>query len=227
MIITALCRFQLSGVLFCGITLIWKVLSPRITFEVMFCFLQIFAKLTYQFIMGLLTMDRFLVFYLNIRYNVYITSSKLIKLIIGTVPIFLLTAIILSVLIATQKVTKQRLDNIFHPLYLMIDVACIFLTAATYVYIFMLYRQKSRTKKNNQFIGRKDQFKLLVPSLIIVTLIAFNITPDLLRGAVIYGLLPFNEMFISLSFMFHIIGWLMDPLIYIFYSKYMKNYWKR
>ena len=97
----------------------------------MFCFLQIFAKLTYQFIVGLLTMDKFLVFYLNIRYNVYITSLKLIKLIIGTVPIFLLIAIILSVLIATQKVTKQRLDNIFHPLYLMIDVACIFLTAAT------------------------------------------------------------------------------------------------
>ena len=88
----------------------------------------------------------------------------------------------------------------------------------------MLYRQKSRTKKNNQFIGSKDQFKLLVPSLIIVTLIAFNITPDLLRGAVIYGLLPFNKMFISLSFMFHIIEWLMDPLIYIFYSKYTKNY---
>ena len=106
----------------------------------MFCFLQLFAELTYQFIMGLLTVDRFLVFYLNIRYKVYITSSKLIKLIIGTVPTFLLTAIISSVLVATLKVTKQRLDNIFDPLYLMIDVVYIFLTAATYVYISMLYR---------------------------------------------------------------------------------------
>ena len=171
----------------------------------MFCFLQLFAELTYQFIMSLLTVDRFLVFYLNIRYKVYITSSKLIKLIIGTVPTFLLTAIISSVLVATLKVTKQRLDNIFDPLYLMIDVVYIFLTAATYVYISMLYRQHSRTKKNNQCIRRKDQFKLLVSSLIKVTFIAFNITPDLLRGNVIYGLVPFNEMFISLSFMFHLI----------------------
>ena len=189
----------------------------------MFCFLQLFAELTYQFIMGLLTVDRFLVFYLNIRYKVYITSSKLIKLIIGTVPTFLLTAIISSVLVATLKVTKKRFDNIFDPLYLMIDVVYIFLTAATYVYISMLYRQHSRTKKNNQCIRRKDQFKLLVSSLIKVTFIAFNITPDLLRGNVIYGLVPFNEMFISLSFMFHLIGWFMDPLIYIFCSKYKRN----
>ena len=223
-IIAALCGCELSGVLYFGIIFICKLLFPRNVFEVMLLFIVILGKPGYFFIMGLLLMDRFLAFYLNIRNNIYVTSSKLIKLIIGAVMTSLTTAIILTALVATQKVTKQRLNKIIHPLHLMIDVAYIFLTATTYVYMFILYRQQSRMKKNNQCIRSKDQFNLLVPSLIIVIFIAFNITPDLLRGAIMYGILPFNEIFIRLSFMFYLIGCLMDPLIYIFYSIYKRNH---
>ena len=84
-------------------------------------------------------MDRFLAFYLNIRNNIYVTSSKLIKLIIGAVMTSLTTAIILTVLVATQKVTKQRLNKIIHPLHLMIDVAYIFLTASTVSFLIVVY----------------------------------------------------------------------------------------
>ena len=223
-IIAALCGCELSGVLLYGIIYICTLHVSKITLEVMFCFLVMFTKLTYYFIMSLLTMDRFLAFYLNIRYKVYVTSTKLIKLIIGTVTAFLITTIMFSVLVVTRKVTMQRLDNIILPLFLMIDVAYMFLTAGTYVYIFKLYRQHSRMRKINQCTRSKDQFKLLVPSLIIVTFIAFNITPNLLRGAVTYGILSFNEIYFSLSFMFYIIGWLMDPLIYIFNSKCKRNH---
>ena len=57
----------------------------------------------------------------------------------GTVMTFFTTAIIFSVLIVTQKVTMQWLNNKILPLFMIIDVAYIFLTVATYIYIYSLY----------------------------------------------------------------------------------------
>ena len=79
-------------------------------------------------------------------------------------------------------------------------------------------------RKNNQSIRSTDHFKLLVPSLIITAFIALVAIPNLLRGAVIYGILPFNEMFFHLSTVFYKTGWLIDPLIYIFNSKIKRNH---
>ena len=174
--------------------------------------------------MGLLTIDRFLVFYLNIRYKFYVTSTKVIKLIISTVVIFLANTIIFSVLIALQKITLQWLIRGISSLFLIVDFAYIFLTVATFIYIFIVYRQQSRIRKNNQSIRSTNHFKLLVPGLIITTFIAFIVIPSLLRGAVIYGILPFNEMFFHLSTVFYKTGWLIDPLIYIFNSKIKRNH---
>lgn len=65
---------------------------------------------------------------------------------------------------------------------------------------------------------------MLVPRLIVVTFIAFTITPELLREAIAYEILPFNEAFSHLSSIFFKIGWFIDPLIYIFYSKLKRNH---
>ena len=141
-IITALCVSELSGALLCGFMYITRLQTSKITSQIMLCFIVIFFTPCYYVIMGLLTIDRFLVFYLNIRYKIYITSTKLIKLTMGTVMTFFTTAIIFSVLIVTQKVTMQWLNNKILPLFMIIDVAYIFLTVATYIYIyiFIVYR---------------------------------------------------------------------------------------
>ena len=222
-IIAALCGCELSEALLYGVFYICKLHVSKVILEVIFCFKIIYFSLTYYFIMYLLTIDRFLVFYLNIRYNLYVTSTKLIKLIISTVTIFLATTIIFSVLIVTQKFTLQWLDHGITTLFLIVDFAYIFVVAATYTYIFMVYRQQSRMRKGNQYIRNNDNFKLLIPSLIMGTFIVFTITPELLRGAIAYGILPFNETFSHLSSIFFKTGWLIDPLIYIFYSKLKRN----
>ena len=99
--------------------------------------------------MYLLTIDRFLVFYLNIRYNVCVTSTKLIKLIIIIVTIFLATTIIFSALIVTPNFTLQWLNHGITSLLFIVDITYIFVVAATYIYIFMVYRQQSRMRKSN------------------------------------------------------------------------------
>ena len=141
-IIAVLCVCELSGALLCGFMYITSLQTSKITSQIMLCFIVIFFTPCYYVIMGLLTIDRFLVFYLNIRYKIYITSTKLIKLTMGTVMTCFTTAIIFSVLIVTQKVTMQWLNNKILPLFMIIDVAYIFLTVATYIYIyiFIVYR---------------------------------------------------------------------------------------
>ena len=141
-IIAVFCVCELSGALLCGFMYITRLQTSKITSQIMLCFIVIFFTPCYYVIMGLLTIDRFLVFYLNIRYKIYITSTKLIKLTMGTVMTFFTTAIIFSVLIVTQKVTMQWLNNKILPLFMIIDVAYIFLTVATYIYIyiFIVYR---------------------------------------------------------------------------------------
>ena len=86
-IIAALCGCELSGALLYGVFYICKLYVSEIILEVIFCFKIIYLSPIYYFIMYLLTIDRFLVFYLNIRYNVCVTSTKLIKLIIIIVTI--------------------------------------------------------------------------------------------------------------------------------------------
>ena len=148
-IIAALCGCELSGALLYGVFYICKLYVSEVILEVIFCFKIIYFSPTYYFIMYLLTIDRFLVFYLNIRYNVCVTSTKLIKLIIIIVTIFLATTIIFSALIVTPNFTLQWLNHGITSLLFIVDITYIFVVAATYIYIFMVYRQQSRMRKSN------------------------------------------------------------------------------
>ena len=193
--------------------------------------------------MGLLTIDRFIVFYPNLRYRLYITSTKVMKLIISTGTIFIATTITFSVLIAAQKINFHGLDHRIFVLFLIIDFAYIFLTVAIlylylyiyiyiyiynftfyiYIYIFLACKQQSRMRKHFQSIKSKNNFNLLVLlSLIIVTFIAFIVIPNLLSWAATYGLIRFNEILFYLSVVFYKIEFLIDPLIYIFNSRLMR-----
>ena len=82
--------------------------------------------------------------------------------------------------------------------------------------------QTTRMRKHIQSIKSKNNFNLLVLSLIIVTFIAFIIIPNLLSWAVTHGLIRFNEILFYLSVVFYKIEFLIDPLIYIFNSRLMR-----
>ena len=222
-IIAALCGFELFGALLYCVIYIWMFFASDVTLDVLFCFVLIFTAPNYYFIMGLLAIDRFLVFFLNIRYKFYVTSAKVIKLVISTVVICLANTIIFSVLIATKKISIQWFVRGIFAVFFIIDFAYIFLTLATYIYIFMVYRQQSRLMKNNQSIRITNHFKLLVPSLIVITFIFFTIIPNLVKSAIIYEILSVNEIFFHLSPVLYLVAWLINPLIYIFNQKFKRN----
>ena len=135
-----MCWCQLSVTLLFCIIYIFKFHVLEVTLNVIFCFVLLFTLPNFYFMMGLLTIDRFIVFYPNLRYRPYVTSTKVIKLIISTGTIFIATTITFSVLIAAQKINFHGLDHRIFVLFLIIDFANIFLTVAIlylYLYIFI------------------------------------------------------------------------------------------
>ena len=87
--ISALCGCQLSRTLLFWIIYRWRLHIFEVTLNIIFCFVLLTNLLNYYFIMRLLTIDRLLLFYLNIRYRRYVTSAEVIKLIICTFTMFL------------------------------------------------------------------------------------------------------------------------------------------
>ena len=192
-IIATLCECQLIGALLSTIFYIIRFRVFTIVPGIIICFMVIFISFTYYFFMTLLTVDRLLVFYFNIKYQLYVTRRNLLKLIVVFMAIFLMVTIIFSVLISLEKISLENFELGLAVLFVIIDIAYIFLVAVIYGYIFLVYRRQLEVKKNNQKVKEKDYFNLLVPSFIKITFITFIIVPDLLRTTTVFGKKPEME----------------------------------
>ena len=191
-IIAALCECQLMGALLSTIFYIIRFRVFTIVPGTIICFMVIFISFTYYFLMTLLTVDRHLIFYFNLKYQLYVTRRNLLKLIIVFVAVFLMITVIFSVLISLEKISLENLELGLAVLFIIIYIAYIFLIAVTYGYIFLVYRRQLGLRKNTQKAGGKDHFNLLVPSLIIMTFILFSIVPDLFKTTTVFGIIPAN-----------------------------------
>ena len=218
-IITALCIWELAGALFTITSYLFEFYVSLLATEIIFCFENIFTMLNYYFIMALLTIDRLLVFYLNIRYASRFNFKKLLKLIFSAVTVSFVTTITILILIILRKRTWQQFESVIYIMFLSSDIAYILLVIVTYTYIFKVYRRHLKLKKNIQGGNNKEHFKLLVPSLIIGTFLIFFILPDVLNVTYRYNLVIYsNDLITYVATILYRIGWIVDPLIYIFYS---------
>ena len=187
-IITALCVCELAGALFTIFSYLLEFYVSLLATDILFCFENIFTMLNYYFIMTLLTIDRLLVFYLNIRYASRFNFKKLLKLLFSGATISFVTTITILILIALRKRTWQQFENVIYIMFLSFDIAYILLAIVTYTYIFVVYKRHLKLKKNIQGSNGKKHFKLLVPTLIIGTFFIFFILPDVLNVTYRYNL---------------------------------------
>ena len=117
----------------------------------------------------------------------------------------------------------MQVYDVLYVLYLIFDVEYIFLTAGTYSFIFQVYRRHLKFKKTSQISGKKDRFKILIPTLIIATFILFNVMPNIINASYWHEIQSFDKTIIQVAFIFYRIGWLVDPLTYIFCSSCLDN----
>ena len=191
--------------------------------EITLCFTGIFITFNFYFIMILLTVDRFLVFYLKLKYLLYFSPSKVWEIILCFALLCLLTIVTFAVLIPLQTITWLQVYDVLYVLYLIYDVGYIFLTAGTCSFIFQVCRRHLKFKKTSQISGKKDRFKILIPTLIIATFILFNIMPNIINASYRHEIKCFDKTVIQVAFIFYRIGWLVDPPIYIFCSSCSDN----
>ena len=184
-IIIALCVCEMTGAVF-GITcsIIDQYSVSRILSSIFDSFGYIFFMINYYFIMALLTIDRFLVFYLNIRYHIRFPPAKVVKSIQIVVAISLMPTIIFAVLISLGKISLKQLGSICFVSYLIFDGIYILIAITTYTYIFRVYKRQVNMRRNSQCTRNNEKFNHLIPSLIIITFIIFAIIPD--NNAIIF-----------------------------------------
>ena len=215
-IIIVLCLCELSGAAFSISFYMLRYRISAIILGIIVCFTMIFNALNYYFVMSFLTLDRLFVFYLNIKYQFYVSQKRVLKSIIFFVTISFITTITCAMLTSLKKITLREIECESCALFLIFDAAFMLLAAGTYFYIFLIYKTQLKLRKNNPLVKNKDHFRLFVPSLIILTFVLFTIIPDFLRTAVKFKIITSYEISIYTNFFCYKIGWFIDPLIYIF-----------
>ena len=180
-------------------------------------FLHLYAIILYYFFMILLTLDRFMIFYFNMRYSFYCTARTMLK---SIYTIALVSLIFSLVLVASSNLKEKKYQNIQELLtyvYVFLDIFYILLVAVTYTYIFTKLRQQRKLIEiaGSTIRNSNEQFKLTVPTLIIATYILFSVLPNVLFFCITLNFLKASPTLIRIAYLMYRFAMLADPLIYV------------
>ena len=180
----------------------------------MWFYIHTFFRFTHYSIMALLTIDWFLVFHLNIKYNAMWSPTKLLKTLTCIYIIAFFIFICSVYLIVSRLINWIYFANILFLPYLIWDVLCAVLVIGMYFYTFRKYKEHMEMNKGrkSKAINQED-FKLLVPTLIIVTFILFSCVPDLVNSFIQFYNVEVKDTVFYVLRVFYRIGWLVDPII--------------
>ena len=191
----------------------------------------------YYLIMFGITVDRVLEIRLNIRYHLYWNGRKTKKMIQFTFLILNIIYITYLVLLLVQKSSSLPLE-VFRYYYTymapVFDGLFVITAVTSYSYIFIkIYRNSKRHERlRRQINGKKKSrypktvlARFLVPFWIIITFILFLIVPDIMHFIDFIYKLPEKIMIATL--ILYRIGYIADPIIYIYNLGIVKTRIKR
>ena len=210
-ILIALCHTE-SAFAILSTLYMFQVAPLRVT-----TLLEKYLSVLYYSFMILLTSDRFFVFYLSMKYPIYCTPRKLLKIIISVVVVPMVLILILAVAIQFELINYLNMSIITQYVYISVDTLYIMIVIVTYTYIFVQFRRRKKLKRNMSLARRKSQnhFNLKLPTLIIATFILFNVCPNFL--GIFNKNSPQDGLSIELVIphLMYLLGWIADPLIYV------------
>ena len=178
--------------------------------------------LMFNFIMIIITIDRLLEFKLNIKYLVYISPNMTLFAIIS----LLLASLTVFVYVFVSNILILWNYLAIFLLYVHVPFGGIFLILAgfTYYIIFQKIRlNRSERKKIRCSINDTEQsktiFKVFLPSFIIFTYIIFNLIPSIVLTIDAHYVKSQGTEIMKITTFLYPLGWVADPLIYIFSLK--------
>ena len=226
-LLIALCMTELAyvivnmGELFCRLMKLGDVI------KVLFILCLPCLLLLYVSIMFLITIDRFLEIYLNIKYRILWTTKKT-KLLLLVVLTISLLSFAPSYLSGLQNVIE------FANLYISPVLEGTFIITASVVYIYIVkqaQRHRRSTKRlrrqleeNNRTVHHKEpnnRFKIVVPTLIIVTFVFFMVGANSITLFARFKNINSNVKKIPLILI--PTGFVADSIIYIFNLKAVRS----
>ena len=164
----------------------------------------------------LLTLDRFFIFYFNVRYSVRCKPRTLLKCIYTILAFSLVLAFAVIASSSFKREKYQEIQAILFLVYIGLGTLFILLAVITYTYIFEKYRRHKKRKLSVTSTKEKDQFKHIIPTIIIVNHILFTVFPSFMFLFMKLNFLEANEIMIGIMKLMYRLGWLADPLIYVF-----------
>ena len=206
-LIKALLFFEMGTHFFYGACFLIGI-KKRIVLITLNVFAKSFISLTYFGIMTLLVLDRFLAFYLNIKYLVICTKNRIKKIVIALISVISALSTLLIILVIVEIIDLTSTIVVLMKISLVFDLIYITLCIATYIYIFTVFKRQMKIRKMGSAL--QDRFKLLVPTLVIATFIFFIIIPEIVDLFSGYRY-PIN----TIAEILYSIGFLCDPIIYV------------
>ena len=192
--------------------------------------------LIYISVMILITLDRLLEFRLNLKYSLYCTPQKTLKLLVSLV--FISVCIFICVIIL-HKLHGFYFAKIYMK-YILPQFASIFMFLATYTYYLIFKKIKKnrkedmkmrREKKNNESTQRitpsKRRFRVFLPSWIMATYILFGVVPYIIFIIHFDVTGEKHEELNELIKILYALGWLADAFLYIFSLKPIRKVLRR
>ena len=164
----------------------------------------------------LLTLDRFFIFYFNVRYSVRCKPRTLLKCIYTILAFSLVLALAVIASSSFKREKYQEIQAVLFLVYIGLGTLFIFLAVITYTYIFEKYRRHKKRKLSVTSIKEKDQFKHIIPAIIIANHILFTVFPSFMFLFMKLNFLEANEIITGIMKLMYRFGWLADPLIYVF-----------
>lgn len=159
----------------------------------------------------LISFDRLACVLLSVRYNVYIKESLVKDIILSTWIIGFTPGLFMWAIFPKSEDAKVYFYKVF-------DVTIIITTIVIYATVINLLRkQKKRFPRLSNNNGNHRQIKslkmFLVPALIVTCFTLFSAIPDFIT------MYYFNSITFHVSTCLWVLGFLADPLIYIFLNK--------
>lgn len=182
-------------------------------------------------ILFILTLDRLLEVYLNIKYKVYVTKSKT-RL---QLRVCWCTGCACAIVIITLRVTiyKDVARYIFMYIFPIVEGLLFLFAVTTYIYIYRRLLRNQRPPTHYPSVHGNIQtttrsIKLFPPFLILITFFIFAIAPDVANLFLFYiydevGTNLHSNILLTL----YVIGFICDALIYIFLQSHIRHWLKR
>ena len=174
-----------------------------------------------------MTVDRFMEVRLNIVYPVYwkYRYTKIL-LLSSWIVCALLSFGIMLIDLPERKYTNQIIFLYFYPIF-----ESIFITLSTCIYGYIFSRLRRNNchvyRANSGLMRRRKKKHFYVPALIVVSFILLVAVPDFIGAVYLARNIRLPVAMATYIYCSYMIGMSCDAIVYIFFSPYIRRFWKR